>query len=95
MKRTTSIFEPEPTTAGGGGKRCRVDPVQSVPAHHFSNDGVNYESDTACGIVVIVAGGKILHKMRKNPVGWRIEELQAVAEDNLVGGADRAVVAAT
>jgi hypothetical protein len=42
------------------------------------------ESDTECGIVVIVAGGKGLQKMRKNPMGWRIEELQAVAEENFV-----------
>jgi len=31
-----------------------------------------------------VAGGKALQKMRKNPMGWRIEELQAVAEENFV-----------
>jgi len=43
-----------------------------------------YESDTECGIVMIVADGKALQKMRKNPMGWRIEELQAVAEENFV-----------
>ena len=32
-----------------------------------------------------VAFGKRLQKMRKNPTGWRIEELQAVAEEYLVG----------
>lgn len=41
-------------------------------------------NDTECGIIVIVAGGKTLQKMRKNRMGWRIEELQAVAEENLV-----------
>lgn len=33
---------------------------------------------------MIVADGKALQKMRKNPMGWRIEELQAVAEENSV-----------
>jgi len=28
----------------------------------------------------MVAGDKTLQKMRKNRMGWRIEELQAVAE---------------
>ena len=32
----------------------------------------------------MVADGKALQKMRKNPMGWRIEELQAVAEENFV-----------
>lgn len=27
---------------------------------------------------------KTLHKMRRNPLGWSIEELQAVAEENFV-----------
>jgi hypothetical protein len=31
-----------------------------------------------------VAAGKTLQQMRKNRTGWRIEELQTVAEDNLV-----------
>jgi hypothetical protein len=31
-----------------------------------------------------VAAAKTLQKMRKNPVGWRIEELQAVAQENFV-----------
>ena len=31
-----------------------------------------------------MAAGKTLQKMRKNQTGWRIEELQAVAEENLV-----------
>ena len=34
--------------------------------------------------MVIVADGKALQKMRKNPMGWRIEELQAVAVENFV-----------
>jgi antitoxin HicB len=34
--------------------------------------------------VAIVAGGKALQKMGTNPMGWRIEELPAVAEDNFV-----------
>ena len=42
------------------------------------------DNDTECGIIVTVAGGKTLQKMRKNRRGWRIEELQAVAEENLV-----------
>jgi hypothetical protein len=41
-------------------------------------------SDTECGIISIVAAGKNLQKMRKNPMGWRIEDLQAVAEENYV-----------
>ena len=40
--------------------------------------------DTKCGIIVIVAGDKTLQNMRKNQMGWRIEELQAVAEENFV-----------
>ena len=31
------------------------------------------------------AAGKILQKMRRNQTGWRIEELQAVANENDVG----------
>ena len=31
-----------------------------------------------------VTAGKILQKMRKHQMGWRIEELQAVAAQNLV-----------
>jgi hypothetical protein len=31
-----------------------------------------------------VADGRTLQKMRKNRLGWRIEELQAVAEENFV-----------
>jgi hypothetical protein len=34
--------------------------------------------------MVSVAAGKTLQKMRKSQVGWRIEELQAVAEANRV-----------
>jgi hypothetical protein len=41
-------------------------------------------SDTECGIMAMVASGTTLQKMRKNPRGWRIEELQAVAEENSV-----------
>ena len=33
---------------------------------------------------MIVAGDKTLQKMRKNRMGWRIEELQVVAEENFV-----------
>jgi hypothetical protein len=32
----------------------------------------------------LVATGKLLQQMRKTRTGWRIEELQTVAEDNLV-----------
>ena len=32
----------------------------------------------------IVAAGKMLQRMRKNRLGWRIEELQVVAEANFV-----------
>lgn len=31
-----------------------------------------------------VIEGKSLQKLRKNSIGWRIEELQSVAEQNLV-----------
>src|SRR5260370_31720813 len=41
-------------------------------------------TDTECGIIAIVAAGRTLQKMRKNRTGWRIEELQAVAEENSV-----------
>ena len=41
-------------------------------------------SDTECGIIAIVAAGKTLQKMRKNQMGWRIQELQAVAEENFI-----------
>src|SRR5258708_20139208 len=34
--------------------------------------------------MVSVAAGKTLQKMRKNQLGWRIEELQAVAEGRSV-----------
>ena len=34
--------------------------------------------------LLAVAGGRALQKMRKNRLGWRIEELQAVAEENCV-----------
>ena len=34
--------------------------------------------------MITMAGEKALQKMRKNRVGWRIEELQAVAEENFV-----------
>ena len=33
---------------------------------------------------MVVAAGKILQKMRKNPAGWRIEELQTVANENSI-----------
>jgi len=39
--------------------------------------------DTECGVIAILAAGKTLQKKRKNNVGWRIEELEAVAEENL------------
>ena len=31
-----------------------------------------------------MSADKTLDKMRKNPMGWRIEELQAVAQENFV-----------
>ncbi len=46
--------------------------------------GMLSRGDTKCGIIVIVAGDKTLRKMRKNRMGWRIEQLQAIAEENLV-----------
>ena len=33
---------------------------------------------------LFVAGGKILQKMRKHQMGWRIEELQSVAEEHFL-----------
>ena len=33
---------------------------------------------------VFVAAGKILQKMRKHQMGWRIEDLQSVAEEYFV-----------
>jgi hypothetical protein len=33
---------------------------------------------------ILVASGKILQKMRKNPTGWRIEDLHAIARENRV-----------
>jgi predicted RNA binding protein YcfA (HicA-like mRNA interferase family) len=41
-------------------------------------------NDTECGTINGVTAGKILRKMRANQTGWRIEDLQAVAEDNFV-----------
>ena len=38
--------------------------------------------DTECGTIIVVPPSKTLEKMRKNPMGWRIEDLQAVAEEN-------------
>jgi hypothetical protein len=38
--------------------------------------------DTEYGIMDLLAAGKILEKMRNNRVGWHIEELQTVAEEN-------------
>ena len=43
-----------------------------------------HKSDTGFGIMMIVAGRKTLQKMRANRMGWRIEELQAVAEEHFV-----------
>lgn len=33
----------------------------------------------------VSAAGKTLQKMRRNQTGWRIEELQSVADENSVG----------
>ena len=55
-----------------------------VPGARVALSGEQRESDTECGIIPTVAGGKTLQKMRKNRMGWRIEELQAVAEENSV-----------
>jgi len=46
--------------------------------------GQHFQGDTKLGIMITVGGEKALQKMRKNRVGWRIEELQAVAEENFV-----------
>ena len=40
--------------------------------------------DTECGTMRSMAAGKTILKMRKSQVGWRIEELQMVAEANRV-----------
>src|SRR6266704_7031020 len=40
--------------------------------------------DTEYGIMELVASGKLLQQMRKTRTGWRIEELQTIADDNLV-----------
>jgi hypothetical protein len=32
----------------------------------------------------LFVAGKTLQKMRRNPIGWRIEDLQAVAEANSI-----------
>jgi hypothetical protein len=38
---------------------------------------------TGCGIIFIVAAAsRILQQMRGSQTGWRIEELQTVADDN-------------
>jgi hypothetical protein len=65
---------------GGLGANLRA----FVPKVEWTPGEAEHESDTECGIVVIVADGKALQKMRKNPMGWRIEELQAVGEENFV-----------
>ena len=41
-------------------------------------------ADTECGIIDRVAAGKVLRKMRGSQTGWRIEDLQSVAEANFV-----------
>jgi hypothetical protein len=45
---------------------------------------LGFYHDTECGTIVMVAAGKLLQRMRKNPMGWRIEELQPVADQNLI-----------
>jgi hypothetical protein len=35
--------------------------------------------------IFVSAAGKTLQKMRRTPTGWRIDELQSVAEENGVG----------
>lgn len=39
------------------------------------------QRDTGFGIIQTVATAKLVQKMRRNPQGWRIEELQAVANE--------------
>jgi hypothetical protein len=39
--------------------------------------------DTGCGIMALMAS-KTLLKMRRNPQGWRIEQLQAVATEHML-----------
>ena len=51
--------------------------------------------DTECGIIGCVAAGKTLQKMRKSRLGWRIEELQMVAEATGVEWRGPAVAAVT
>ena len=43
--------------------------------------GIHSASDTEYGIIGYVAARRNLEKMRKNAIGWRIEELQAVAQE--------------
>ena len=43
-----------------------------------------WDHGTGCGIVGTVAVDKLLQKMRKSQAGWRIAELQAVAEAHRV-----------
>ncbi len=43
--------------------------------------GFNY--DTECGIIITMAASdKTLRKMRQSPTGWRIEDVQEIAEKN-------------
>jgi len=35
-------------------------------------------------IIIVVAAGKNLQRMRKHQIGWRIEEVQAVTAENLI-----------
>ena len=43
-----------------------------------------HSGDTEYGIMTIVDADKILQRMRKHQIGWRIEELQSVAAGNSV-----------
>jgi hypothetical protein len=58
--------------------------ASAMPVSHKVIGRTEMRGDTGCGIITIVAAGKTLAKMRRHQVGWRIEDLQAVAQENFV-----------
>ena len=42
----------------------------------------SHEIGTICGIIELVAASKTLEKIRINPKGWRIQDLETVAAEN-------------
>jgi hypothetical protein len=66
--------------------RQRAARGQLAHVQHCVINSPDPQTDTVYGIINFVSAvRKTLQKMRKNQTGWRIEELQAVADENGVG----------